>query len=372
MLRGLTGWRACGSLVAAAIEIRLGASVHRVRRVASPIAFALALTLASASSAAAAPITLGAPLSTTTFERHGTCDPFQPRGCTYTAISLGAEESLVSSPVNGVITSWSIKQASAGPGYSIRTLTRSGSSFTGLASSAPQTPLGSEGIQTFPTSLPIKTGDRLGINVPGGGQIGFTELSGSWAEFAPALADGETRAARGEAGGELAFSAQVQPAPTITSITPITGPITGGTAVTILGTDFEGTSAVTFGAAPTSFAVNSEGSITATAPPASAGPVSVSVTTLAGTAASPQLFAYVAPAAPGPPGSPPASKCMVPRLKGKTLKAAKRNIRGADCSVGKLTKREGATAKTGEVVKQIPKPGATVPVDTKVKVTLAP
>jgi hypothetical protein len=73
-----------------------------------------------------------------------------------------------------------------------------------------------------------------------------------------------------------------------------------------------------------------------------------------------------------PPAAAPSATCTVPKLKGKTLKSAKKRIRAAACLVGKPTKKRGATAKSAKVVKQVPKPGATVPVGTKVKVTLAP
>jgi hypothetical protein len=69
---------------------------------------------------------------------------------------------------------------------------------------------------------------------------------------------------------------------------------------------------------------------------------------------------------------PPPTHCLVPKLKDESLKAAKRKIRSAGCSVGKLIKRKGASARTGEIVKQVPKPGTSVPAATKVKITLAP
>jgi hypothetical protein len=67
--------------------------------------------------------------------------------------------------------------------------------------------------------------------------------------------------------------------PTLTSLSPSSGPISGGTKVTITGTNFIGTTAVTFGGFPaSSFTVNSATSITATAPPAAdAGAVDVAV-----------------------------------------------------------------------------------------------
>ncbi len=69
-----------------------------------------------------------------------------------------------------------------------------------------------------------------------------------------------------------------QEPPTVTGISPTTGPAAGGTVVTIIGTNFTGTSQVDFGTVPAkSFKVNSNTSITATAPAETAGTVDVSV-----------------------------------------------------------------------------------------------
>jgi hypothetical protein len=75
--------------------------------------------------------------------------------------------------------------------------------------------------------------------------------------------------------------------PTVANVNPNTGAAGGGTSVTITGTNFTGTTAVKFGttmAAP--FMVNSATSITATAPPGTAGTtVDITVTTPNGTSA---------------------------------------------------------------------------------------
>ncbi|PSJ57100.1 hypothetical protein C7I85_22975 [Mesorhizobium soli] len=76
------------------------------------------------------------------------------------------------------------------------------------------------------------------------------------------------------------------PVPTVTSISPTSGPATGGTVVTITGTNFTGATAVKFGATnATSYTVNSSTQITATAPAGSVGTVDVTVTTAGGTSA---------------------------------------------------------------------------------------
>jgi alpha-tubulin suppressor-like RCC1 family protein/formiminotetrahydrofolate cyclodeaminase len=76
------------------------------------------------------------------------------------------------------------------------------------------------------------------------------------------------------------------PPPQIAKLAPKTGPVGGGTSVTITGSSFIGVTAVKFGGvAATSFTVNSSESITAVAPAEPAGLVHVSVTTEYGTSA---------------------------------------------------------------------------------------
>ncbi|NQE67706.1 IPT/TIG domain-containing protein [Nocardia gamkensis] len=71
--------------------------------------------------------------------------------------------------------------------------------------------------------------------------------------------------------------------PTITAITPTSGPTTGGTSVTIAGTGFTGPLTVRFGSTATTFTIDSAIQITAVAPAGSAGPVQVTVSDSSGT-----------------------------------------------------------------------------------------
>jgi hypothetical protein len=86
-------------------------------------------------------------------------------------------------------------------------------------------------------------------------------------------------------------------APSVSKLAPKTGPAAGGTSVMITGTAFAGASAVHFGAAAASFVVNSSSSITATAPPGTAGSADVTVTGPGGTSATGKadLFKYKPP-----------------------------------------------------------------------------
>jgi hypothetical protein len=99
-------------------------------------------------------------------------------------------------------------------------------------------------------------------------------------------------------------------APVITGLTPSSGPLSGGTVVTITGTGFTGATTVWFGTtAVTSLTVNSDTQITVTSPPSTAGTVNVTVTTLNGTSAVTPAgqFTYTAIPAPVVTGLTPAS-----------------------------------------------------------------
>jgi hypothetical protein len=275
----------------------------------------------------------------------------------------------VTSPISGMVIRWHVTRFEGGP-FKLRVLTpEGGGTYKGSGTSAPETPA-STAEQTYSTHLPIEAGqtlaidntnptDRYGLLLPAGSTFGFS---------LPPVADGFPAVLSPSGAGEYAYNAEVQPLPGIAAIGPTDGPATGGTSVLISGHDFTGATSVTFGGTPaSSFTVVAETTITATAPPSSsAGSVPVSVITLAGSASSPSPFSYTTNVVK------PASTCTVPNLKGRTLKSSKKRIRAVACLVGKLSKREGATASTGNVVKQVPKPGAVVPVGTKVKITLGP
>ncbi len=96
------------------------------------------------------------------------------------------------------------------------------------------------------------------------------------------------------------------PAPTVSSILPSSGPLSGGVSVTITGANFTGATGVTIGGtAATSLTVVSDTSITCTTPAGSAGAASVLVTTPDGTNAANTLYTYVA--APTVSGVSPSS-----------------------------------------------------------------
>ena len=113
----------------------------------------------------------------------------------------------------------------------------------------------------------------------------------------------ETVGACGEPGttncGTITFIVQAV-APSVTSVSPTSGPSSGGTSVTITGSALTGATGVSFGGtAASSFTVNSDTSITATAPAHGSGTVDITVTTTGGTSttSASDQFTYLAPPA---------------------------------------------------------------------------
>ena len=93
-------------------------------------------------------------------------------------------------------------------------------------------------------------------------------------------AQAQREGAGSEGGGESAN------APSITSLSPKSGPVTGGTSVTIGGSELDGVKSVRFGSTPAaSFTITSSSSITAVASSGTTGLVDVTVTSAAGTSA---------------------------------------------------------------------------------------
>jgi serine/threonine-protein kinase len=63
--------------------------------------------------------------------------------------------------------------------------------------------------------------------------------------------------------------------------------------------------------------------------------------------------------------------CVVPKLKGKTLRAAKLALTKAKCSVGKVTKAFSATVRKGRVLSQTPKAGRKLAAGSKIGLKLS-
>ncbi|MCX6953868.1 MAG: IPT/TIG domain-containing protein, partial [Verrucomicrobia bacterium] len=88
-------------------------------------------------------------------------------------------------------------------------------------------------------------------------------------------------------------------APTVSGVSPASGPSAGGSTVSLTGTNFTGATGVSFGGtAGTSITVNSATSLTVTSPAASAGTVDITVTTSGGTSATSASDRFTFVAAP--------------------------------------------------------------------------
>ncbi|KAJ5762930.1 hypothetical protein N7533_001611 [Penicillium manginii] len=81
--------------------------------------------------------------------------------------------------------------------------------------------------------------------------------------------------------------------PTISQVVPASGPITGGTAVTIVGTNLLSPTAVTFGGTNATVASSTSTTISVTSPANSVGSAQIVVTTSAGSSTQPAFFNYV-------------------------------------------------------------------------------
>lgn len=93
--------------------------------------------------------------------------------------------------------------------------------------------------------------------------------------------------------GVEVYTYAATPAPTFTSITPVSGTTAGSTTVTITGTGFTGATAVTFGNTPaTSFVVVDDSTITAVTPAKAVGAFDVVVTTPGGIATGTGAYSY--------------------------------------------------------------------------------
>jgi IPT/TIG domain len=290
------------------------------------------------------------------------------------------------SPVDGAVVRWRLGPQSGGASYSLDILRPVGAGAYVLAATSTSHLAATAWTEVFPTNLPIKAGDLIGLNVQASTLpliLSAVPVAGS-AQYSwdPALTDSTPASAPKTQGFELNFNADVRPAPQVTLLSPASGPIGGGTVVTIAGANFSAVSGVAFGSAPAaSFSVDSEGAITATAPPAvdGAGPVDVTVTSAVGTSAigAQDRFTYQSPASPSPAPSPAAPSaaapqpaapsCTVPRLVGRQLAASRRLIGRRHCQLGTVLDRKKGPKK---VVRQSPKPGTVWAGGSRVNITL--
>lgn len=330
---------------------------HRSRRAAIAVFCAVGALASMATAAQASVISIGSVLP-----EGAASKPFK-RVQTLFNTALPESGATLASPVNGAIVRWRVQGAIGGP-FFLRVLHpdgKGGYEATGTSLGAvPSDP----GLQTFSTNMKVQAGDLIGVDPSHDtDEIGFTTVAGaSFASIYPTPFDGSVHApSESFSGEEISLSAEVQPAPQITTIAPAAGPVTGATLVTITGKNFNGASAVKFGSAPAaSFTVDSDTEITATAPRVlRPGKVDVTVTTFAGDNPNTRFDDYVYRA------------CVVPGLKNKTLKKAKTVLRRRGCKLGHVKKVDAPKPKqVGKILKQSPKAGKVLAPGARVRITL--
>ncbi len=120
---------------------------------------------------------------------------------------------------------------------------------------------------------------------------------------------------------------ELVPQPAVTAVTPSSGPLSGGTSVTITGTNLQGETAIEFGSsAASNVMVDSNTEITATSPAGSAGTVNVTVTTPGGTSATGSSDDFIYIAAPTVTGVSPSGG---PSAGGTAVSITGTNLAGA-------------------------------------------
>jgi PASTA domain len=174
-------------------------------RIGVATVIAACITLSGAALAPAKTVTIGSPMTA--------AQPPIGFGAsrTLTITALPEPGATVSAPANGTVTSWSVSGAIGGP-LRLRLVRPVGGLFTGAGTSSAGTITGT-GKLTFPTTLPIKKGDLIGVDPANdsdaiGGALG---LPGSlFMFFNSELVNGGPGAAPAASGpGEPALSAQV-------------------------------------------------------------------------------------------------------------------------------------------------------------------
>jgi len=151
--------------------------------------------------------------------------------------------------------------------------------------------------------------------------------------------------------------------PTISSISPPSGPESGGTTVTIVGSNLASATEVLFGTVRATITATSASSVTVKAP-AGTGNVAIAVVTPAGRALTPsRAYAYVR-ATPNPPTITALSASAGPAVGGNTITITGANLAGAtSVTFGGVPATITAATSTSITVSLPPCPG---PVDVVV------
>lgn len=177
------------------------------------------------------------------------------------------------------------------------------------------------GFQSNPTGLRVVFGaaDALNVQVVHAARVVCTAPPGSAGPVAVTVLNPDG----GSAVMGAAFTYVLGP-PTVTGVSPSSGPVGGGTGVTVTGTNFVSGATVQFGGAVagTATVVNS-GTLTVFTPPGSAGSVAVTVTNPGGQSATlVGGFTYTATGSGGGPGITAVSPVRGPATGGTSVTLA--------------------------------------------------
>ncbi|HCK85078.1 MAG TPA: hypothetical protein DHW63_11355, partial [Hyphomonadaceae bacterium] len=191
------------------------------------------------------------------------------------------------------------------------------------------------GVTTGGTAITITGANFTGataVTIGGNAAVTFTAvndttITATTPAHAAGIVDIVVTTLNGSGTGVGLFTYVAPQAPTVTAISPTSGPTAGGTGVTIRGTTFIGATSVTIGGTAASFTVVNATTIDATTPAHAAGAVDVVVITPGGTGTGGGLFTYVAP--PGAPSVTSASPTSGPTAGGTSITIDGANFTGA-------------------------------------------
>ncbi|MBI2766858.1 MAG: IPT/TIG domain-containing protein [Chloroflexi bacterium] len=230
-----------------------------------------------------------------------------------TAVTFGGSPAASFSVINDT-TIVAVSPAHAAGAVDIVVTSPSGTSATGAADVFTYTAASVVVTAISPVSGPVAGGTS--VTITGSGFTGATAVTfGGMAAtsftvqsdttilaLSPAHAVGMVDVQVTAPGGTSAVTAADQFTYTgvisVTSVTPSSGPVAGGTVVSVVGSGFTGATSVTFGGVGATFTIVSDTQITATAPAAS-GPgvvnVQVSNATNSSAVSSANRYTYIAP-----------------------------------------------------------------------------
>lgn len=142
-------------------EIRSASS--SIRRVAA-IALAGGALAVTPAAASAETVTIGNPLDHTHNFSLAACTP----GCTAFQQTQATDSTALplTSPVNGLVTEWSVRSTYVGDTYRLRVLRAAGGlnlSFVGSSGMSPAVPNVMDAVRSYAASVPIQQGDLVGL-----------------------------------------------------------------------------------------------------------------------------------------------------------------------------------------------------------------